>query len=372
MASGNSSVRVGNVRGVPEVRELSAAFDQMADSVSTEALQRRDMAADLAHELRAPIAVLQAGLEAMQDGLAEPTPENLDSLRDEVVRLAQMTDDLRVLASGHEADLKVELATHDLAAIAAETADSLASSFEAANVSLELQLAPVNVLADARRIHEVAVNLLSNAVKFTPAGGKVTLETGPAVNAQFAMLRVSDTGIGIPAEELPYVTQRFFRGKRAAEVSGSGIGLAIVDQIARLHHGRMLIVSEPARGTQVTVMLPRGRTDSMKAPHLGHQDCISTGFPPSMDTGGYLVMLEELWRQKVDQIVVLSMAYHDDVPADTVHALTSRQSRTDTVLMNRVMRAHEDLALIEDAIDRIKEARTASAAAARSPSARNG
>jgi len=74
-----------------------------------------------------------------------------------------------------------------------------------------------------------------------------------------------------------------------------------------------------------------------------------------MDTGGYLVTLEELWRQKVDQIVVLSMAYHDDIPADTVHALTSRQACTDTVLMNRVMQAHEDLALIEDAIDRIKD-----------------
>ena len=93
----------------------------------------------------------------------------------------------------------------------------------------------------------------------------------------------------------------------------------------------------------------------MKASHPGHQVCIGTGFPPSMDTGGYLVVLEDLWRQKVDQIVVLSMAYHDDVPADTVHALTSRHACTDTVLMNRVMRAHEDLALIEDAIDRIKD-----------------
>jgi RNA polymerase-binding transcription factor DksA len=73
-----------------------------------------------------------------------------------------------------------------------------------------------------------------------------------------------------------------------------------------------------------------------------------------MDTGGYRAALEELWRQKVDQIVVLSMAYHDDLPAETVHALTSRQARNDTVLMDRVMRAHEDLALIEDAIDRIK------------------
>jgi len=257
MGGGDTAVRVGKIRGVPEVRELSAAFDQMAASVSAEAQSRRDMAADLAHELRAPIAVLQAGLESIQDGLAEPTPDNMALLRDEVVRLAQMADDLKVLAAGRSAELKVELATHELATIAREAADSIASAAHAENVSLNLRLAPVDVKADARRIQQVVVNLLSNAVKFTPAGGTVTLETGPAGSAQFGMLRVSDTGIGIPADELPFVTQRFFRGHSAASVTGSGIGLAIVDQLVGLHHGRIEIVSEPGRGTQVTVMLPR-------------------------------------------------------------------------------------------------------------------
>ncbi len=263
MGTGDNAARVGEVRGVTEVRELSAAFDQMAESISAEARLRREMAADLAHELRAPIAVLQAGLEAMQDGLAEPTSENLGSLRDEVVRLAQMADDLGGLASGQSAALKVELARHDLAGIAAEAAESLAVSFEAADVRLTLELAPADVMCDARRMHEVAVNLLSNAVKFTPAGGTVTLETGvmpetgPAPRGgRVAMLRVSDTGIGIRAGELPHVAQRFFRGQQAADVPGSGIGLAIVDQLARLHHGRMQVVSEPGHGTQVTVTLP--------------------------------------------------------------------------------------------------------------------
>ncbi len=211
----------------------------------------------------------------------------------------------------------------------------------------------------------MAENLLSNAVKFTPAGGSVTLETGVTTRTaeagagqearQVAMLRVSDTGIGIPADELPYVSQRFFRGKRASDISGSGIGLAIVDQLARLHHGRMEIASQARPRHAGHRHAADGiRSTSMKAPHPAHPDCIRTGFPPTMDIGGYLVTLEDLWRQKVDQIVVLSMAYHDDIPADTVHALTSRQNRSDTLLMNRVMRAHEDLALIEDAIDRIK------------------
>ncbi len=254
--AGDNSARVGELRGVPEIRELSAAFDQMADSVTAEARLRRDMAADLAHELRAPIAVLQAELEAMHDGLAQPTAENLESLRDEVVRLAQMADDLHVLSSGQSAALKVDFATHDLAGIAAQAADSLAAAFESAGVSLNLRLTPVDVRCDARRIFEVAANLLSNAAKFTPAGGSVTLETGE-MRESLAMLRVTDTGIGIPADELPHVSQRFFRGEQAARIAGSGIGLAIVDQLARLHHGRMEVVSEPGRGTQVTVTLPR-------------------------------------------------------------------------------------------------------------------
>ena len=258
MAAGDSSARAGKVRGVEELRELSTTFDEMADALTDEARVRRDMVADIAHELRAPIAVLQAGHEAMLDGLVEFTPENLASMNDEVLRLAQMAGDLQVLASAEPAALPFRLRQHDLAAIAADAADSLAGSFAAADVHLVRQLSPVQVMCDPRRMHEVAVNLLGNAVKFTRPGGSVVIETAPADGGpgQLAMLRVRDTGIGIPPDELPHVSERYFRGHRASAVPGSGIGLAIVDQVVRAQHGDLDIASQPGQGTQVTITLP--------------------------------------------------------------------------------------------------------------------
>ena len=258
MAAGDSSARVGPVRGVAEVRELSATFDQMADALEHEAQVRRDMVADIGHELRAPIAVLQAGQEAMLDGATELTPENLASLQDEVQRLAQMAGDLQVLASAEPAALQFKLRRQDLAAIAADAADSLAGSFAAADVHLVRQLQPIQVTCDSRRMHEVVVNLLGNAVKFTGPGGSVTIATGPAgePSGRLAMLQVRDTGIGIPHDELTHVSERYFRGQRAAPVPGSGIGLAVVDQIVRAHQGEVQILSEPGQGTQVTITLP--------------------------------------------------------------------------------------------------------------------
>jgi two-component system sensor histidine kinase BaeS len=258
MAAGDSTARVGKVRGVTEVRELSATFDQMAEALEHEARVRRDMVADIAHELRAPIAVLQAGQEAMLDGLTDLTRENLASLQDEVQRLAQTAGDLQVLASAEPAALQFRLGPHDLAAIVADAADSLAGAIAAADVHLVSKLQPVRVICDSRRMHEVAVNLLGNAVKFTRPGGHVAIETGPASGSsgRRAMLQVRDTGVGIPPDELQHVSERYFRGQLASSVAGSGIGLAVVDQIVRAHRGQLDIVSEPGQGTQVTITLP--------------------------------------------------------------------------------------------------------------------
>ena len=177
--SGDRTARAGDVRGPGELRDLAIAFDQMADSLARQETVRRNLVADVAHELRTPIAVLQAGHEAMLDGVAEPTPAQLTSLRDEVLRLARMVDELQRLASAEAAALQLTLVPCDLAAIAAAAVDSLAATFEAADISVERRLAEVQILADPRRLHEVLVNLLTNAVKFTPSGGRVTVETGP-------------------------------------------------------------------------------------------------------------------------------------------------------------------------------------------------
>jgi two-component system, OmpR family, sensor histidine kinase BaeS len=251
---GDVGARVGDVRGLGKLRELSMAFDEMAAAREEQDQVRRNLVADVAHEIRTPIAVLQAGHEAMLDGLTEPTPEQLVSLRDEVLRLARMVDDLQRLVSAEAAALQLTLVKRDLAAIAATAAGSLVDAFEAANVRLVERLDKVEVMSDPLRMHEVVVNLLTNAVKFTPAGGEVTLETR-RVDGQ-GELKVTDTGIGIPADELPHVAERFFRGQRSSEVAGSGIGLTIVAELIRAHHGTLGFASQQGKGTSVTVMLP--------------------------------------------------------------------------------------------------------------------
>jgi len=255
MGGGDRAARVGPVAAPGELRELATAFDQMADGLDREEQLRRDLVADIAHELRTPIAVLQAGHEALLDGVAEPTPEQLASLRDEVLRLARMVGDLQTLAAADAAAMQLTLRPGDLASIAATAADSLAGQFEAAGITLCRQLTPVPVLADAHWLHQVVTNLLTNALKFTPAGGLVTIEAGPADGQ--ARLRVSDTGAGIPAEELPRIFNRFWRGRQASTVSGSGIGLAIAAELAQAHGGQLTAASQPGQGTELTLTLPR-------------------------------------------------------------------------------------------------------------------
>jgi two-component system sensor histidine kinase BaeS len=253
-SSGDVHARVGSVRGFGKFKHLAVAFDEMAATNQEQEQLRRNLVADVAHELRTPVAVLQAGHEAMLDGFTEPTPDQLGSLRDEVMRLARMVDDLQRLASAEAAALQLTLMRRDLAAVAATAAASLVDTFEAANVTLVERLTKVEVICDPLRMHEVVVNLLTNAMKFTPAGGQVALETEKSDGT--GRLTVSDTGIGIPADELPHVAERFYRGQRSAQVAGSGIGLTIVTQLVEAHHGTFNIESQHGKGTTVTVNLP--------------------------------------------------------------------------------------------------------------------
>ena len=257
MGRGDRAARVGPIAAPGEIGELATAFDLMANTLDRQEQLRRDLVADVAHELRTPIAVLQAGHEALLDGVTEPTQEQLASLRDEVLRLARMVGDLQTLAAADAAALQLTLSRHDLAGIAAGAADSLAGRFEAAGIALEERLTPVDVLADPGRLHQVITNLLTNALKFTPSGGRVTMRAGPAGNGLSAVLEVSDTGPGIPADELPRIFDRFWRGRGAGHVSGSGIGLAVAAELAQAHGGRLDAHSEPGDGARLTLTLPR-------------------------------------------------------------------------------------------------------------------
>jgi two-component system, OmpR family, sensor histidine kinase BaeS len=255
VGGGDRAARVGSVRAPTELADLAQTFDQMADALARQEQLHRYLVADVAHELRTPVAVLQAGHEALLDGVVQPTATQLASLRDEVLRLARMVDDLQALAAAEAAALQLTLKPGDLAQMAAEAADSLAGRFEASQIALDRELAPAPVRADSRWMHQVVTNLLGNSAKFTPAGGRVTLSTG--LDGDRATLSVADTGVGITADELPHIFQRFWRGTNPTGATGSGIGLSVVAELVRAHDGDLRVHSEPGQGTVIVVSLPR-------------------------------------------------------------------------------------------------------------------
>jgi two-component system sensor histidine kinase BaeS len=255
-AGGDRDIRIKNVRAIGELAELVDGFNQASDAVDRQERAHRNLVADVAHELRTPVAVLQAGHEALLDGITDPTPENLGSLRDEVLRLGRLLEDLRALAAAEAAALQLQLTDGDLADIAAHTAAALTGPVEMAGLTLRTDLSSARVRCEAERMTDAVTNLLTNAIKYTPPGGTVTLQTGSDASGK-AWLRVSDNGIGIPADELPHVTERFFRGRgSSAMATGSGFGLTIVVELIRAQHGTVDITSEPGAGTQVTITMP--------------------------------------------------------------------------------------------------------------------
>jgi signal transduction histidine kinase len=226
----------------------------MAASLEHEDQLRRALVADVAHELRTPVAILQAETEALADGMVSPSPGALSSLHDEAVRLGRMVEDLQTLASAEAAGLELHRRPLDLGRVAADAADSLASRFRAAAIGLQQDLPPTPVLGDPRRLHQVVTNLLANAAKYTPEGGRVTLRT--RVEGRQSILEVADNGPGIPEAERPLVWERFYRGRSGPSADGSGIGLAVVKELVDAHGGHVTVDEAPGGGAFFVVRLP--------------------------------------------------------------------------------------------------------------------
>ena len=254
MATGDLGVRVGAIEASTELTELAATFDRLADTLERQDHLRRAFVADVAHELRTPLAILQASTEALADGIAEPSAEALASLTDETLRMSRMVQDLEVLASAEAAGLTLVRHPVDLAEVANQAADALAPRIAAADLILVRSLNPAVVAGDKARLHQVVTNLLTNAIKFTPAGGRITISVG--ISGNVARLVVADTGAGIPNCELSHVFERFWRGRDAQRVAGSGIGLAVVAELVQAHGGNVCATSEIGQGARFIVELP--------------------------------------------------------------------------------------------------------------------
>lgn len=256
---GDRQVRVA-VTDRSEIGALATTFNTMADSLAHSEQARRRMVADIAHELRNPLVTLNGGLEAIQDGVYQPTPEVIDSLVEETEHLRRMVSDLQELATADAGALRVEREPVDITALLAAAAVAYEPLTAAAGVSIHVEAPEATVVeGDETRLRQVVTNLLTNAISHTPRGGTVTLTA--TTSSGETVITVADTGEGISAEELPFVFERFWRAEPArSRTSGrTGLGLAICDALIRAHDGTITAKSEPGTGTTFAITLPNTR-----------------------------------------------------------------------------------------------------------------
>jgi signal transduction histidine kinase len=254
LGQGAHSTPVEPVRGPREVRDLAAAFDSMAADLRLQDHLRRALAANVAHELRTPLSILQAQTVALSEGVIDWTPEMAGSFAEEVGRLSRLVEDLGTLAAAEAASLSLTREPLRLDHVAIDTAERLQHRFDQRNVTLRLDLSPTVIIGDAGRIEQILSNLLSNAARYTQAGGAVRLIV--ASRPGWATLTVTDSGPGIPESERARVFERFARGSSATGVPGTGIGLAVVRELVTAHGGAVTLDSSPEGGSRFTVTLP--------------------------------------------------------------------------------------------------------------------
>jgi two-component system OmpR family sensor kinase/two-component system sensor histidine kinase BaeS len=243
------------VRGQDEIGELGQAFNQMARSLDYQRTLRRNLMADIAHELRTPLTVIRGDLEALLDGVFEPTSGALASLHEETLLLSRLVDDLRALALAEAGQLQLEREPVNLADLLRGVVDSLDLQAESRGQILALEMPSDLPLVDAdpHRVRQVVANLLSNALHHAPESGRVTVSTER--HDTEVQISVADDGPGIPAEDLPHLFDRFWRGS-TPRGEGSGLGLAIAHELVRAHGGRIWIDSALGQGTVFHFTLP--------------------------------------------------------------------------------------------------------------------
>jgi two-component system, OmpR family, sensor histidine kinase BaeS len=260
-AAGDRAARASaeDVAAPGELGELARAFDATAGEVTRSELTRRRMAADIAHELRTPLAALQAGLEELRDGLVPADTDRLTALHAQSLRLGRVVGDLAELSAAETAALSLVRERIDLGALVGDSVSASQATLDAAGLRVSLNLASgVFVDGDADRLHQAVGNLLANAARYCRPGDSVTVTV--VALGSIAEVRVEDTGPGISAENVPRVFDRLWRGSADTDVAGSGIGLAVVRELVNAHGGTVEAQSDGRGGSTFVIHLPLAGT----------------------------------------------------------------------------------------------------------------
>ncbi|MGE5398598.1 MAG: sensor histidine kinase [Chitinophagales bacterium] len=257
LARGEKDVRVP-LKGDGELRELAEDFNTMAESLRKMETMRRNLSADLAHELRTPLTVLRANLESWQSGATQPTFENITSLHDEVIRISKLVKDMENLSLAETGNLPLNVRQ----ATINELFDMLTPVMleaEARSLKVDIQLdeSLPSIRVDLDRTLQVMLNLLSNAMAHSPAEGRIIIKGEK--KGEMVQISVSDQGMGIPTEQLPFIFERFYRADnaRSRQTGGMGLGLAIARGYIEAQGGRIWAESTPGRGSVFYFTLPQ-------------------------------------------------------------------------------------------------------------------
>jgi two-component system OmpR family sensor kinase/two-component system sensor histidine kinase BaeS len=268
LAEGDFSIRVReNVPG--ELGRLAGSFNRMAARLDRAEQQRRSLTADVAHELRTPLHVIQGNLEGILDGVYPASPEQLTAVLEETRLLSRLVSDLQTLSLAEAGQLALHLQPVSAADLLADVATSFLTQAVEAQVELQVELPEggdhLELNADPDRLDQVLSNLVANALRYTPPGGQIILRAEPVTGDVGGGIRggirltVADSGQGIQPADLPNVFERFWRGDRSrtrAGGAGSGLGLAIAKQLVQAHGGQISVDSQPGEGTRFTIDLP--------------------------------------------------------------------------------------------------------------------
>jgi len=257
IADGSYTARLEEDSKTVELSLLVESINHLAASLETMERLRKQLTEDVAHELRTPITILQSYIEAMSDGIWEPTQERLNSCYDEVERIGKLVGDLERLAKLEGENLRLNKQSLDLLVLAENAAAGFEAVASEKNIKIQVHGSNVLVSADQDRMKQVVANLLTNAIKYSGDGS--TIDIMITDKANMAELSVQDNGIGISKEELPFIFERFYRADKSRNRStgGSGIGLTIVKSIVEAHGGMVTVESEINIGSRFTVALPK-------------------------------------------------------------------------------------------------------------------
>lgn len=257
LAAGRFDTRLDIARS-DELGELAQHFNQLAERLESAERMRRDWVADTSHELRTPVSVLRAQIEAMQDGVRPATRENLDVLARQVMALSRLVEELNVLARLDVGALEYSMTGVDAWSLLTAQADAFSEKLKAAGLKLETGPAPAraSVHADPDRLRQVFDNLLENSVRYTSAGGIVRITA--AVERDTLILQLDDSAPGVPEEALPRLAERFYRvdASRSRKGGGSGLGLSLCEKIVQAHGGTLAFTHSPLGGLRATIALP--------------------------------------------------------------------------------------------------------------------